>query len=148
MPRGDDLADGVLHRLLALLRYQHCVGHQIKKTWGISGRHLSVLRYLLRDGPHSVSEISRYLYVSDGTTSPMLERMENAGFVTRHRSHEDSRKVLVEPTEQGLEIVARAPLGPIPLLRAHLPELPIHELEMLHWALGKLNEIAEVDENL
>ena len=148
MDGADALAKSIVHRYLVLWRYQRRFSQHLRKTLNISGRQLAVLRYLIGAAPCTVSQISRFLYVRDATTSPLLERMEQAGYVRRHRSNEDSRKVLVEPTKKGCEIIKRAPLGAIASMRTHLPELSVAELKAIDAALEKLSEVAQVDESL
>jgi len=148
MEETSALAQSIVRRLLMLFRYQHRFAHQVQRDWGISGRQLSALRYLVQDGPHSVSEISRYLYIGDGTTSPMLERMENAGLVERRRCSKDARRVLVEATEKGRRLIEEAPLGLFGQLRQSLPQLPAEELAMLDAALERLMDLAQLDESL
>ena len=92
-----------------------------------------------------MSGISRHLYVSDGTTSPLLDRMEQAGYVTRHRCAEDNRKVMIEPTELGREIIARAPMTMVSRMREHLPNLPIEDLRAIATALRRLYEVTGDD---
>ena len=147
MRNADELAQSIMHRYLTLIRYQHLRGHEIRKAYGISGKQLAVLRYLMESGPHSVHEISHYLYVRDATTSPLLERMETAGYVVRKRCSEDSRKVFVEPTDAGRELAARAPMSVTGRMRTRLPRLSVEELQRIDEALAKLSDIVEVDES-
>jgi len=147
MNRARELADSIIHRYLSLTRYQRRLNERIRMSTNVSGRQLAVLRFLVQDGPHSVGRISRYLYVRDATTSALLDRMERNGYVTRRRSTEDCRKVIVEPTELGREIAATAPAGTTYLLRTRLPEVDVEELERIDRALARLSEIAEVDES-
>ena len=48
-----------------------------------------------------VSEIGEKLMLDNGTLSPLLKKMEQAGYVTRRRSAEDDRVVLITLTEMG-----------------------------------------------
>jgi len=143
-----ELASLIVHRFLTLMRYRQHVSCQIQKETNTSGRQLAVLRFLVEHNPSSVGEISTFLYVRDATTSTLLDRMERDGLVTRQRCHQDARRVLVEPTPRGRELAATAPLSPIALMRAKLPELPLAELEEIDRALARLAEIAEVDESI
>lgn len=148
MEEAKALAQSIVHRLLVIFRYQRRFAHQVQQDWGVSGRQLSALRYLVQDGPHSVSEISRYLYIGDGTTSPMLERLESAGLVERRRCTKDARRVLVEVTEKGRRLVEEAPIGLFGQLRANLPKLSEEELQTLDRALERLMMLAQLDESL
>ena len=148
MSTPEELTQSIVTCLLNLWRYQHRFGHRIHKEFDISGRQLAALRCLLRWGPINVREIARKLYISDATTSAILERMEQAGYVRRSRSEEDSRKVVVEATEAGRRVAAEAPMGAIWSMRMHLPALSSEELEQIDRAMSKLSEIALVDESL
>ncbi len=64
------------------------------------------------DGP-SVSSLGERLNLDSGTLTPLLKRMESAGWLLRKRSTEDERRVHVwlSPTGRGLQMQA-----------AHIPE--------------------------
>ncbi|MHB1294735.1 MAG: MarR family winged helix-turn-helix transcriptional regulator [Anaerolineae bacterium] len=144
MDSQKELAASIVHRFLSLVRHHRRYGALLSEVEGITGRQMAVLQYLVQSGPRTVHDISRHLYVRDATMSPLLERMETAGLLTRRRSAEDSRKVIVEPTERAREMVQRAPLGPMALLRERLPGLPEADLAALDGALKTLSELADV----
>lgn len=141
----EELSASILNRYLSLLRYQHRHGHKLRKEFGISGRQLAVLRHLLRVGTCTVGEMSSLLYISDATTSKLLGRMERDGYIRRRRCEKDNRKVLVDPTDTGREIAARAPMTSIWRMRVKLPELPVEELENIDKAMATLSKIAGVE---
>ena len=99
-----------MRRLLSLVRYSHRFGHRLQREYGVSGRRLSVLRYLADEGEHSLSDISRYLNLRDGTTSPLLDSMAQDALVSRRHPADDNRKVLFEVTESGRTLFADTPL--------------------------------------
>jgi DNA-binding MarR family transcriptional regulator len=49
----------------------------------------------------SVSELSERLQLSTGTLSPLLKRLESAGWLTRRRRTDDERLVQLDITERG-----------------------------------------------
>lgn len=56
----------------------------------------------------SVKELGERLYLDSGTLTPMLKRMEAIDLITRQRSQEDERKVLVRLTEKGQALKQQA----------------------------------------
>ena len=52
----------------------------------------------------SVSDLGGRLFLDSGTLTPLLKRMEHAGFVQRKRSSEDERRVEVFMTPQGAQL--------------------------------------------
>ena len=148
MDLDESLSESIIRRLLSLVRYSHRFGHRLQRDYGVSGRRLSVLRYLAERGEHSLSDISRYLYLRDGTTSPLLESMVQAGLVSRRRCPSDSRRVLFTVTDEGRTLLDRAPLTVYARLRQELPQLPPEDLAEIDRALSRLVELADFDESL
>ncbi|MEV5691480.1 MarR family winged helix-turn-helix transcriptional regulator [Micromonospora globbae] len=65
-------------------------------------QYLVLLVLWERDGATpAVSEIGAELRLDSGTLSPLLKRLEEAGFVRRRRSTRDERRVEVELTDAG-----------------------------------------------
>ncbi|MBP2474482.1 DNA-binding MarR family transcriptional regulator [Crossiella equi] len=105
---------------------------------GLTYPQYLVLMVLWERGPVSVKALGTALELDSGTLSPLLKRMESAGFVERRRSAEDERSVLVAPTGRGSALRERAEaiqhglscgLG-----------LPHDELAELHRRLRRLND--------
>ena len=48
-----------------------------------------------------VKKLGEKLYLDSGTLTPVLKSLETKGYVTRQRSKDDERLLLVEITEQG-----------------------------------------------
>ncbi|MBQ9458344.1 MAG: MarR family transcriptional regulator [Oscillospiraceae bacterium] len=60
----------------------------------------------------SVKELGERLYLDSGTLTPVLKSLEAKGFVRRYRSTEDERVLLVEVTEEGMQLRRRAAAVP------------------------------------
>jgi DNA-binding MarR family transcriptional regulator len=148
MQDSHELPESIVRKLLSLMRYSHRLGHRLHRDYGISGRRLSVMRYLAENGEHSVSEVSRYLNLRDGTVSPLLESMVQDGLLTKRRCPNDSRKVLLTVTEHGREVAAQAPLTVFGQLRRELPTLTQEELQAIDDAMSRIIELAALDQSL
>jgi DNA-binding MarR family transcriptional regulator len=60
----------------------------------------------------TVSEIGERLFLDSATLTPLLKRMESAGLLSRQRSTEDERQVLITLTDQGRALKKKA--GAVP----------------------------------
>ena len=56
----------------------------------------------------SVSEIGNRLMLDNGTLSPMLKKMEQAGYIVRERSKDDDRVVIISLTQKGRDLKEEA----------------------------------------
>lgn len=56
----------------------------------------------------SIRDMGKLLFLDSGTLTPMLKKMEKAGWITRRRSKEDERVVMVSITAEGEELHGKA----------------------------------------
>jgi MarR family transcriptional regulator, organic hydroperoxide resistance regulator len=84
-----------------------------------------VMLVLWEEGTITVNQLGRRLQLDSGTLSPLLKRLETAGFVTRRRRIEDERSVEIGLTEEGLLLRDRA--ESIPGRLCELVRMPYEE---------------------
>lgn len=62
------------------------------------------LLVLWEEPNQSMNDLGKRLGLDSGTLTPMLKRMETAGYITRIRNPEDERKVMIDLTEKAYGI--------------------------------------------
>ncbi len=67
-----------------------------------------VLLVLWEQDKQPVNEIAKKLILHTNTITPLLKRMQLQGFITRRRSADDERKIIVQLTQKGLEMKIQA----------------------------------------
>ncbi|MCH5340185.1 MAG: MarR family transcriptional regulator [Acetatifactor sp.] len=55
-----------------------------------------------------VKEVGEYLFLDSSTLTPLLKRLEEKGYVTRRRSSEDERDLIVTITDSGEALKEKA----------------------------------------
>jgi MarR family transcriptional regulator, organic hydroperoxide resistance regulator len=105
--------------------------------------HLTHPQYLVmlalwQQAPLSVTELGRRLELDPGTLSPLLKRLEAAGYVTRERARDDERSLAVRLTPAGTALREQAERIP-PAIVERLA-MDLGELRELH---GSLTEVIE-----
>src|SRR5690554_6638576 len=88
-------------------------------------QYLAMLALWEEDGV-TVSTLGARLYLDSGTLTPLLKRLEKAGFLTRERNEEDERQVLIRLTQEGRALKKRAmdiPRKIIAATGANVPEI-------------------------
>ena len=74
------------------------------KPLGLTYTQYIVLMVLWEKESVNVGQLGEILHLDAGTLTPLLKRLEKAGFVTRERSKEDERITLVTITSEGMEL--------------------------------------------
>ena len=88
-------------------------------------QYLAMLALWERDGL-MVSELGEKLFLDSGTLTPLLKRLEAAGFIARIRDVQDERRVHITLTAAGRRLKAKAQKIPGCILTAaqcSVPEL-------------------------
>jgi DNA-binding MarR family transcriptional regulator len=78
------------------------------KDLGLTYPQYLVMLVLWERGEQTVSEIGARLFLDSPTLTPLLKRLEVAGFVARNRSGVDERQVIVSLTAAGKRLRERA----------------------------------------
>ena len=89
----------------------------------------------------TAKELGGCLFLDSGTLTPLLKKLEAKGLVTRHRSEEDERSLIVSITQEGMDLRERA--RSIPEQMGRCVKLEAEEAQTLYRLLYKLLEGAE-----
>lgn len=84
----------------------------------------------------SVRDMGKLLFLDSGTLTPMLKKMEKAGWIQRKRSERDERMVILTITARGEELHDKA--AEIPLKMARCVTLENDEVLQLYSLLNKM----------
>ncbi|MEU3604748.1 MarR family transcriptional regulator [Streptomyces sp. NPDC035033] len=122
--------------LHAATRAFNGVYREALKELGLTYPQYLVMLVLWEHGELPVKGIGERLRLDSGTLSPLLKRLEAAGYVERRRSAEDERSVTARVTEEGAALRGRV-LG-VPRRIAAATGLDLADLVDLRARLGAL----------
>jgi DNA-binding MarR family transcriptional regulator len=80
----------------------------LEEELGIGGRDYSTLAILVTDQPESQQELARLIGKAPPVMVAALDELEERGLVARRRSTRDRRRTVVEVTDAGREMLAKA----------------------------------------
>ena len=84
---------------------------QLFEELGITYPQYATLIALNEAGDQTVSELGDKLFLESSTLTPLLKRLEAAGYVSRRRDADDERQVRVSLTPAGRAVFERAFCG-------------------------------------
>ena len=73
---------------------------------------------LWEKGTMTVKELGEQLYLDSGTLTPLLKKLEHKGLITRKRSSEDERNLILTLTKAGMSMREQALIVPEELAKA------------------------------
>ena len=84
----------------------------------------------------NVKTLGECLYLDSGTLTPVLKKLESKGYITRERSSEDERNLVVSITEEGMALREKA--LSIPEAMGSCVQLTAEEAGVLYKLLYKI----------
>lgn len=56
----------------------------------------------------NVKSLGEKIFLDSGTLTPLLKKLENKGYISRHRQKEDERNVIISIEEKGIQLKKKA----------------------------------------
>lgn len=99
-------------RVAALVDRLARVTRELQYVDGLNPAQWEAMRYLARANRYSRSPgaLADFLGATKGTASQTLIALEAKGYITRTRSVDDRRSVILELTERGIELLKQDPI--------------------------------------
>ena len=108
LPESMKLANQLCFPLYAAARHVTGLYTPVLKPLGLTYTQYIVFLVLWEHDGLTVGEIGQRLMLDNGTLSPLLKKMEQAGYIERRRSRDDERVVVITLTEAGRAMRDRA----------------------------------------
>lgn len=86
----------------------HQLYRKLLSPLGLTYPQYLVMLVLWEKDQLTVSEIGSRLFLESSTLTPLLKKLENAGFLSRKRSTRDERQVIITLTTQGIALKQQA----------------------------------------
>ncbi|WP_339613786.1 MarR family transcriptional regulator [uncultured Parvibaculum sp.] len=139
-PDLDVVPMGTIGRMKRLTAHLVQGMERVFSAHSLNAASFDVLATLRRAGaPYELtpSELIEWSMVTSGTMTNRLDRLEAAGFITRHRNPEDGRGFLIGLTEKGRKLIDEAVTAHVENQHAMIEVLNENERKTLDRLLGK-----------
>ncbi len=99
---------GIVTRMYRIARHLEKQRSQYLAEWDADRGTVDILGMLRRSGEpyrRTAGDLTKHSLITSGGVSQRLEKLERAGLVTRHVDTADRRRVEVQLTEQGVQLI-------------------------------------------
>ena len=108
------------------------------KPLGITYTQYLVFMVLWEEDGQKVGDVCKKLYLDSGTLTPLLKKMEEAGWLRRTRCAQDERVVILHLTQKGQDLKFQA--AQIPFQAGNCVHLSPEEAQVLYGLLYRILE--------
>ncbi|WP_285114574.1 MarR family transcriptional regulator [Leifsonia sp. fls2-241-R2A-40a] len=109
----------------------------------LSDAQTTILGYLVREGSGTIGRLSEFERVKPPSMNRTVNRLEQAGYVVRTSDEADGRKVVVVPTDRGVELVTETRRRRDAWLNQRLRSLSTEQRATLAAAAEIMRELAD-----
>ena len=101
--------DQVLIALRQIIRAIDLHSKKLERESGLTGPQLLVMRIIYEEGSMTSSVLARSISLSQATVTTILDRLEKKSYLVRERDTKDKRKVWVNLSKLGEQVIKSAP---------------------------------------
>lgn len=138
-----DQATAIIADFRATMSQIKCASSERLLRLGVSMAQLHIMYTLQRAGEMTMSHLADVLNVSLSNATGLIDRLEERGFIERHRVPTDRRIVLVRVTPAGEAILGEVDALSDELFRSVLGRLPPTQLRAVAHAMSALREAVD-----
>ncbi len=118
---------------------------KINSTFNVTVPQLICLYSLQRNSEQTMSQLANDVSLGTSTVNGIADRLEGKGLVKRRRSEKDRRKVFLDLTEKGEDLVQAAPPMLQETLANELEKLPELERASIAISLERIVKLMEAE---
>lgn len=107
--RNRDLAEEMLVALRRVMRAVDLHSRWLVQNHGLTGPQAMVLKEVVRARRLTAGELAKRVNLSQATVTDIVKRLELRQLLQRQQAEEDRRRVYVQATDAGGELVAASP---------------------------------------
>lgn len=133
----------ILKALRRIIRSVDLYSRKLAQEHGVTVPQLICLLKIDELGSLTLKDLSEEVFLSPSTLVGIVDRLEKHGLLERQRSVRDRRKVRIDLTEKGRELVERSPSPLQDSLTNSIDQLPELERATIAMSLEKVLDIME-----
>ena len=99
----------IIARIRKIIRAVDIYSSKLKEQYGLNSSQLTALDYLSQHGAKSISELGHLLSLSPSMLTNIIDQLESRLLVNRVRSDKDRRKIEIQITKMGKQILVDSP---------------------------------------
>lgn len=135
----------IMRALRRVIRAVHIHSKKLNSEYGLTTPQLLCLHTLAESNRMTLTDLARTANLGISTANGIIDRLEAKKYLTRTRCAEDHRKVYLEMTPSGREIVSKAPSLLQYKLSASLAQLPEAEQTTIAESLERVVKLMEAE---
>lgn len=145
MQNNEQNEERILNSLRRITRAIDIYSRKLNLLYGLTTPQLLCLDVLVKDGSMILKDLAKKINLGESTVNGIIDRLEAKHYVIRRRSSNDRRKVFLEVTPAGRDIITKTPPLPQDKLSASLSALSAAEQASMTNTLARVADMMEAE---
>ena len=141
-----DRSEGALIALRQILRATEISSRALAKSSGLSPSQLILLQVLSKSRIETPSALAKQVSLSQATLTTLLDKLHTLGLITRRKDDVDKRRVLIELTEKGENVLEETPSSLQTRFEGRFSKLEAWEQSFLIAALERIAMMLDAED--
>ncbi len=140
-----DRVEESLKAFVGIKRTNDLLEKSVKKDvrkHGLNISEFAVMELLYNKGPQPINRIQERILIANSSTTYVLDKLQEKGYIVRLRDEHDKRSMKVELTEQGQALIGDIFPSHANLLSSLFDEFSDEELSQFRNMLKKISAVA------
>ena len=143
--QSQELIQDCMQSLRRIVKSLEQSSRSVEKRFDLTGPQLWALWELGQSGPIALKDLALRMHLEPSTVVGVVDRLVAKQLLVRHPDASDRRRVSLEPTGRGREILAAAPHPAQGHLLAGLGAMPTARIKGLQEALSTLEGVLQAE---
>ncbi|MBN2232165.1 MAG: winged helix-turn-helix transcriptional regulator [Deltaproteobacteria bacterium] len=136
----------ILRSLRRIIRAVDRYSRKLSRVFNLTVPQIITLHQLHEGGECTAGELSNRVCLSQATMTGIVDRLEARGLLRRARSADDRRRVMVDLTPEGREVISIMPPPLQEQFAVRLAALPTEEQETINRTLALIVEMMQAED--
>jgi DNA-binding MarR family transcriptional regulator len=142
----EEITKAALKAIRRVMRATDRGGRKLAAATGLTPSQLLVLQEIYRSRQTTPSAVAKHLQFGQATVTNIVDRLEEAGLVTRSRDETDKRQMVLRVAAAGETILEKTPDSLQARFQDRFQALPAWEQAMILAAVERLGELLDASD--
>ncbi len=135
--------EGIEKKLRSISYRIRCSGREVLRDFPITPAQFDVLQYIFFNGDKRMTDVSNYLGITKSTTTGLVQRIVELGYLKKEKSNRDRRSYIIKITNSGKRIIQKVIERRVEYIKHIIIKIQEDKVEKLNEILSEFLDITQ-----
>lgn len=137
------IEEGIEKKLRSISYRIRSSGREVLRDFPITPAQFDVLQYIYFSGDKRMTDVSNYLGITKSTTTGLVQRIVELGYLKKDKSNRDRRSYIIKITNSGKRIIQKVIEKRVEYIKGIIEKIQTDKVEKLSGILSEFLDIIQ-----